>query len=219
VAKKREATTPQTSIDVLQRQIHTMQRRLNAMAQTGPSSIQPDDWEDALSPAPWEVMAHWPGHHPDATPHDNLVYFHPGYVDAPTGATIVEKGWKAFNDRRVKNIKIYGDRRPNRVDTTYGFRFPIEEDLHKTKISYILGFNGTEGTGATTMTVTNITRGILVATPVVPSGLRLSGAVAINEAGPVLTPNNMVFENDWFHIMITTVGAGSRGLGIYIKFS
>lgn len=119
----------------------------------------------------------------------------------------------------VHAIKVYGDNTTNKVRNG-AFRFPVEDDLADTEIDLVRAFNGTVGTGATTIQIVNMTRGIdILSAPLsVPSGAETSGLGAINTGGPEANPNNKVFLNDMIWINCTAIGAGSKGLGCYVTF-
>jgi hypothetical protein len=119
----------------------------------------------------------------------------------------------------VHAIKIYGDKTANKV-ADGAFRFTIEDDLDGTTIEVVRAFNGTVGTGSTTLQVRNVTRAvnILNTSLSISSGAEHSGLGAINDGGDPDQPNNMVFLNDMMWINVLGVGSGSKGLGIYITF-
>lgn len=119
----------------------------------------------------------------------------------------------------VHAIKVFGDKSANKV-ADGAFRFTIEDDLDQTQIELVRAFNGTPGTGATTLQIRNVTRGIDILTSglSIPSGADVSGLGSINEAGPTTNPNNRVHLNDIIWINTTAVGDGSKGLGLYITF-
>lgn len=120
----------------------------------------------------------------------------------------------------VHAIKIYPDRALNKVEDG-AFRFPVEEDLDGTVIEQVQLFNGIPGTGATTIEVQNITRGIdILSSPLTlaSGGTITTGQAAINEGGPTATPNNMVNKGDMIWINTTAVATGSKGAGCYIFF-
>jgi hypothetical protein len=119
----------------------------------------------------------------------------------------------------VHAIKVFGDNTSNKVRNG-AFRFTVEDDLADTEIDLVRAFNGTVGTGATTIQIVNMTRGInILSAPLsVPSGAETSGLGTINTGGPTANPNNKVFLNDMIWINCTAIGAGSKGLGCYITF-
>lgn len=120
----------------------------------------------------------------------------------------------------VHAIKVYGDKTTNKV-LDGAFKFPIEEDLADTVIEQVQVFNGTEGTGDTSIQVRNVTRAIDILNTVVsvPSGDFISAVQAdIDDGGDPDDPNNMVHDGDMIWINCTAIGTGSKGLGTYITF-
>lgn len=119
----------------------------------------------------------------------------------------------------VHAIKVFSDQKVNRV-LTGAFRFTVEKDLDDHAISFVEGFNGTSGTGSTTFTVRNETRGINIVSVTINSGqLHSNGTITIDEGGDPLDPNNVVHWKDMIYITTTAVGAGSKGLGTYLTFT
>ena len=217
--KRREATAPQYPLDVVMDRIDKLQKLVHIMQQTGPSSLQADDWEEAVSPTPWEVMLHGPGRHAPAFPYDTAVYHHPGYVNPETGE-ITPEGWKALSSVSVYAPKVFSDERANKV-LDGAFRFPIHRRHDGAKVRAVMIYNGTVGSGATTCQFVNTTRGINLLTGVatIPGGEFTSYSAAdpvINEGGNPLNPNNKVYEGDMIWCNVLSIGAGSKGLGFYM---
>jgi len=120
-------------------------------------------------------------------------------------------------------IKVYSDRTTNKVELG-AFKFDIERDLDGYQLLWAGLFNGTPGTGATTAQITNKSRGDLAMlnTPLsIPSGLTNSFATEpdINDAGLITNPNHRVHEGDTIWVDSLSVGAGSKGMGIYMQFA
>lgn len=142
-------------------------------------------------------------------------------IDARTNCLIyyANEAWRE-KCSAVHAIKVYGDRTLNKVRDG-AFKFPIEEDLADTLVEQVQVFNGTEGVGATSIQVRNITRAINILDTIVsvPSGQFISlGQADINEGGDPDDPNNMVHNGDMLWINCIAVGTGSKGLGSYITF-
>lgn len=142
-------------------------------------------------------------------------------IDARTNCLIyyANEAWRE-KCSAVHAIKVYGDKTTNKV-LDGAFRFPIEEDLADTVIEQVQVFNGTAGTGATSIQVRNVTRAINVLDTVVsvPSGAFIStGQADINDGGDPDDPNNMMHDGDMVWINCTAIGTGSKGLGCYITF-
>ena len=220
---RRKATAPQRVDAVIVERIAALEDQVKQLRQAAASHIQPEDMSDVLGAFAWQMMLHWPGQHRPATPESTLVYYHPGRVDQATGEE-VEEGWKQVAPPAVHAIKVYGDIRRNKVREG-AFRFDIEEDLADTKIVAVAAFNGTPGTGVTTVQMVNMTRGItLLNVPItIDSGESNSYTAAvdpqINKGGLSSDPNNKVRLGDTIWINVTAVGTDSRGLGVYITFA
>jgi hypothetical protein len=142
-------------------------------------------------------------------------------IDARTNCLIyyANEAWRE-KCSAVHACKAYGDRTLNKVRDG-AFRFPVEEDLADTLIEQVQAFNGTEGVGATSIQIRNITRSINILDTIVsvPSGLFISaGQADINDGGDPDDPNNMVHDGDMLWINFTAVGTGSKGGGAYITF-
>lgn len=223
MALRRKGSAPLSELDVLTDLISALQVEVKQLRQPGASSIQADRFDQTVDPPPWGMMLNWPGRHVEAAPTDTLVYYHPGYVDPNTGE-VVTQGWKGIRPVRVKNIKVYSDRRLNRVNADGAFRFTIEEDLANTKIIWVRAFNGTVGTGATTIQIRNTTRGFDVLTvPITIDSGQISSKTAavqpqIDTGGTLSDPRNKVHDDDFMFIDVDAVGTGSKGLGVYIAF-
>lgn len=120
----------------------------------------------------------------------------------------------------VHAIKVYSDKKGNTIGDG-AFRFTVEKDLADTLIEEVEAFNGVQGTGATSIQIQNVTRGINILNTVktVPSGAYHStGVTDINDGGDPDEPNNMVHYKDRIWVNVTAVGGGSKGLGTYITF-
>lgn len=142
-------------------------------------------------------------------------------IDARTNCLIyyANEAWRE-KCSAVHAIKVKGDKTTNKVEDG-AFRFPIEEDLADTVIEQVQVFNGTAGTGDTSIQIRNVTRSINILNTVVsvPSGDFISTVQAdIDDGGDPDDPNNMVHDGDMIWINCTAVGAGSKGLGAYITF-
>lgn len=120
----------------------------------------------------------------------------------------------------VHALKVFGDQRLNRVRDG-AFKFSVEQDLADTEISLVEAHNGTIGTGATNVQISNRTRGFdILTTPLtIPSGLYDSnGTEVIDEGGLITDPNNKVHLYDRIWVDVDAVGAGSKGLHVYVTF-
>ena len=120
----------------------------------------------------------------------------------------------------VHAIKVFSDKKGNTVGDG-AFRFTVEKDLADTLVEEVEAFNGVQGTGATSIQIQNVTRGINILNTVktVASGAYHSAGVTdINNGGDPDDPNNMVHYKDRIWVNVTAVGGGSKGLGTYITF-
>lgn len=123
----------------------------------------------------------------------------------------------------VHAMKVFGDMKNNTVRNG-AFRFSLESDLNGFDVVGASAFNGTAGSGDTTLTITNETRelDILNSELVIPGGEYDSGNdledADINDGGDPDDPNNRVYTHDRIWINTTAVGSGSKGLGVYMMF-
>lgn len=120
----------------------------------------------------------------------------------------------------VKACKVFGDRTTNKI-LDGAFRLTIADDLADCEISDVQAFNGTPGTGATTIQLVNKVRVLnVLSTPMtIPDGAYDSNNTeVIDEGGNPNDPNNVVHLRDRIWINTTAIGAGSKGLGVYITF-
>jgi len=215
--KRRPGTSPQFTDDVFADEISKLKTTVHQMKQTGPSSMQADDYENALDPAPWETVLHWPvvnddhttGRARPAVPWDTAVYYFPGYEDPDTGE-ITPEGWKALSSYSVYAHKIFSDEKPNKVKTPARI-FQIHPKHDGAKVRQIIGWNGIID-GTNTIMVVNMTRGINLLT----SALSFvdHGEGSINFGGDPSNPNNKVYAYD--KIWINTTAASGKGLGCYV---
>ena len=220
--KRRDAVAPQTTDDVFIDEITKLKADLRQLKQTGPSSMQPDDYEDGVDPAPWETVLHWPIGSEDhttarsapAVPWDTAVFYFPGWEDPLTGEE-VEAGWKALSSYSVYCIKVFGDSKPNKIENGAA-KFPIHPRHDGAKIRAVRIWNGIVGAGATTVQLTNTTRGItLLSTPAtISSGQFIGSNAVVDTGGDPADPNNKVYEDDMIWINVTA--AVGKGLGVYV---
>jgi hypothetical protein len=120
----------------------------------------------------------------------------------------------------VHACKVSGDVKFNTVRDG-AFRFNVEFDLDQYYITRVEAANGTVGTGATTVQLSNQTRSIdLLATPLtIASGqYHDNGNAVINVNDVVGVPSNLVTWKDRIWIDVDAVGTGSKGLHVYITF-
>jgi hypothetical protein len=215
--KRREGTSAQTAEGVFLEEITKLWKTVRQMKQTGPSSMQADDYELAIDPAPWETVLHWPTDNDDhttsrtrpAVPWDTAVYWHPGWFN-PITEEAVEEGWKALSSYSVYAHKIFSDKKTNKVETPARV-FQIHPMHDGAKVRQIIGWNGIPA-GTNTIEVVNMTRGIDLLTS--PLSFTDHGVGSIDFGGDPADPNNKVYAYD--KIYINTTAASGKGLGCYI---
>lgn len=215
--KRRPSIAPQFTEDVFIDEIAKIKDDLRRMKQTGPSSMQTDDYEAAIDPAPWETVLHWPtinedhttARCADAVPWDTAVYYFPGWEDPQTGEQ-VEEGWKALSSYSVYAHKIFSDQKNNKILTPARV-FQIHPRHDGAKVRQIIGWNGIPD-GTNTIEVVNMTRGIDLLTS--PLSFTDHGLGSIDFGGDPADPNNKVYAYD--SIWINTTAASGKGLGVYV---
>lgn len=222
--KRRDGTSLPYFEDVIVDAFRKLKDDIRSLRQTGPSSMQADEHEKAIDPAPWETMLNWPfensTHHTarsrEAKPWDTSVYYHPGWVSQITGETIPE-GWKALSSYSVYAPKIYNDKKSNKVDASSDapYRFSIHPAHDEARVRELYLFNGTAGGGSTTVVLHNLTRGIVIASATIPSGAKHSTTFTLDNGGNAAMPNNMVFAYDAMWLECTA--ASGKGLGAYVS--
>ena len=127
--------------------------------------------------------------------------------------------WICLRDNPLSHaIKIYGDKKINKVDTNGLFRFVIDPLLDNKNITMLGAFVGTTGAGPTTIQIINVTRGITVATTTITGGTNAAFNTTMDTAGSVDNPHNRVHVFDDIWINCTAVATGSKGLGAYVYF-
>lgn len=198
--RRRKSVAPLDSAQVFNDRMDLVEKALRTMQQAQAASVQVVDTENFNDPIEGMVVVDWPT--------SRLCYYHDGR-------------WICTPENPVHAIKVFSDRTSNRVGNG-AFRFPIEQDLAELDILAVRGFNGTVGTGVTTIQISNQTRGLdILSTPITID----SGEISSKTAGtpPVIrtdgTPAaNHVHEDDVIWIDVDTIGTGSKGLGVYITF-
>ena len=222
MAKRKKAVAPLHPLAVLSEVVLDQRSLLTKLQQPGPTHVQADNWEESVDPGPFETMLHGPGGHHIAEVWDNLVYYHPGYVDPDTEEEVIE-GWKVVAPPAPFAIKVRDDKKANKVDAQ-AFGFTIPRDCNGTKLRWAKAFNTTPGSGNTTVNITNVTRGVnLLTTPlIIPSGGYDSDdgpAYVINTGGLSWNPNHKVYNKNRMWINVIAIGGGSKGLGVYLAFA
>lgn len=222
--KRRDGTSLPYFESVIVDAFQKLKDDIQSLRQTGPSSMQADEHEKSVDPAPWETMLNWPfeneTHHTararDAKPWDTSVYYHPGWTSQLTGETI-DEGWKALSSYAVYAPKIYGDKKTNKVDAASDapHRFSIHPSHDRAYVRELYLYNGVAGGGSCTVRLHNLTRGIIVATATIPGGSKHSTTFTLDDGGDPAEPNNMVFEYNAMWLECTA--ASGKGLGAYVS--
>ena len=114
----------------------------------------------------------------------------------------------------VHAIKVYSDKKTNAV-ANGAFKFDVEQDLADYYVTKVEAAHGTPGSGATTVQISNQTQGfdILNIPLTIASGQRHDNGNAV-----INIDNSQVAWKDAIWIDVDTVGAGSKGLHVYITF-
>jgi hypothetical protein len=215
--KRRPGIAPQFTEDVFIEALANLRADLQRMKQTGPSSLQADDYENSVDAAVWETIMHWPVVNEDhttararpAVPWDTSVFYHPGYTD-PDTEEVTPEGWKALSSYSVYAHKIFSDKKTNKVESPARV-FQIHPAHDGAKVRQIIGWNGIPA-GTNTIMVVNMTRGINLLSS--PLSFTDNGVGDINFGGDPANPNNKVYAYD--KIWINTTAASGKGLGCYV---
>lgn len=198
--RRRKSVAPLDSPQVLTDRLDGIEKSLRTLSQAQAASVQVVDTENFNDPIEGMVVVDWPT--------SRLCYYHDGR-------------WICTPENPVHAIKVFTDRTINKVGDGQ-FKFPIEEDLGELDILAVRGFNGTPGTGPTTIQISNQTRGIdILSTPITIDAGEISSKTAA--VPPVIRTDgipaaNHVHEDDVIWIDVDAVGSGSKGLGCYITF-
>lgn len=152
------------------------------------------------------------------SPHENEVV-----IDWPTGKLCWyhDNEWICAPEDPVHAIKVFADKKTNQIGTPV-WKFDIEKDLDGFDLVAVEAFNGTVGTGLTTIQIYNNTRSVNMLTSplVIASGQKHdNGTAVITELGPINNPFKRFTWKDDIWINTTAVGAGSKGLGVYMTFA
>lgn len=152
-------------------------------------------------------------------PQEGMFVVDPTNPALPGWCFFLSGEWYCIYPRHPQHaIKVTSDKKPNKVEDG-AFRFHIAKDLDGHVISFVEAGNGTTGTGATTVQISNRTRGLdILSTPLtIASGAYVDNATAAIETAEVSgEPTNRVFWKDRIWIDVDTIGAGSKGLYVYI---
>jgi hypothetical protein len=199
--RERNVASPEEYVDKRFSRLETAVAKVLA---TGPTTLHKIDIETYDTPAESEIAIDWPT--------QRLCWYHDGeWICVPMSPTHA--------------IKVFPEKKFNKVDTDGAFRFDIERDLDGYHLFDVAAFNGTVGSGPTVVSILNITRGInLLTTNITIDGGKTNSYFStapqpvINMGGPTGNPNNKVNLGDTIWINVPTVGTGSKGLGVYMTF-
>jgi len=152
-------------------------------------------------------------------PQEGMFVVDPTDPELPGWCFFLSGEWYCIYPRHPQHaIKVTSDKKGNKVENG-AFRFHIAKDLDGHVISYVEAGNGTAGSGDTIVQISNQTRGL----DILSTRLTInSGQYIHNEAAVIATalvggqPTNRVFWKDRIWIDVDAVGAGSKGLYVYI---
>lgn len=125
--------------------------------------------------------------------------------------------WICIDGLKTYAIKVFTDLQTNRVGNG-GFKFGVDFSMAGRDVLGVAAFNGTVGSGATTIQISNQTRGVdlLTAPLTIPGGTFMVATLGVNNGGPITLPNNRLALFDAMWVDVDAVGTGSKGLGVYI---
>ena len=165
----------------------------------GSTTLQKVNIETYDNPAESEVVVDWPT--------SRICWYHDGE-------------WHCTPNPE-HNIKVYPDKKSNSV-ANGAFKYDIGKTLDGYEIIHVEAFNGTVGSGATTIQLVNTTRGMnILTTPLTIASNQKhdNGAAVIRQDGPINNPFRRVHWKDDMWINVLAVGAGSKGLGVYVVYA
>jgi len=201
MARRKKSVSPIDPMQVVAERMKTLENQVRTLTQAKMSSVQTARHDTFVNPQQGMVMIDWPT--------ISFCFYHNNeWICIPLPATHA--------------IKMFSDRQNNKTGDGV-FRFDIERDLDGYQLFWAGAFNGVAGVGATTVQISNRTRGLdmLTAPLSIPSGLTNSFAVepSINDGGSPTNPNHRVHEGDTVWIDCDSIGTGSKGLGVYATFA
>lgn len=183
-----------------ERRFNRLERALTKLLGAGATTLHKVDIENYDDPTENEMVIDWPT--------GKLCWFHDGE-------------WICTPKDPVHAIKVYADKKGNAVAPD-AFKWDVEKDLDGYDIVAVEAFNGTTGSGVTTVQIWNNTRGVnVLSTPLtIASGQKHdNGNAVITEAGPIGNPFKRVAWKDDIWISVVAAAGGSKGLGVYITLA
>lgn len=183
-----------------EKRFNRIERALSKILAAGSTTIQKVDIVTYDNPAESELVIDWPT--------GKLCVYHDGR-------------WVCTPEDPVHAIKVYADKKGNSVASP-AFKFDIEKDLDNMDLVAVEAFNGTTGSGTTTIQIVNNTRGFtMLSTPLtIASGQKHdNGTAVINVGGPLLNPIRRVHWKDDIWISVLAAAGGSKGLGVFMTFA
>jgi len=189
-----------TSEQYIEKRFNRLERAIFKLLAAGSTTIQKVDIEIYDNPSENELVVDWPT--------GKLCWYHDGK-------------WICTPEDPVHAIKVYADKKGNTVGNG-AFKFDIEKDLDDLDLVAVEAFNGTTGSGTTTIQIFNNTRGVnMLTTPLtIASGQKHDNATAvITQAGPIGNPFKRVHWKDDIWINVLAAGSGSKGLGVFMTFA
>lgn len=191
--------SPEAGVD---KRFTRLEEAVKKILQAGPTTLHKVNIETYDNPVESEVVIDWPT--------QRFCWYH-------------DDNWICVPFAPTHAIKVYSDKRVNKVQNG-AFRFDIERDLDGYVLWDVAAFNGTVGSGPTTVQIQNLTKGLNLLTTVITidagetNSYTAGTQPVINNAGPDADPNNMVHIGNTIWINVLSAGTGSKGLGVYMTF-
>lgn len=196
MARRKVSISPQEPLAVVIERMKRLEEQVRILTAAQMSHVQTGRHETFLNPSQGMTLVDWHTF--------QFCFYH-------------DNAWICIPFPATHAIKVYGDTKLNRVRNG-AFKFAIEEDLDGTELIAARAFNGTVGTGTTTVQISKAGGTIdVLSTPIgIPSGTNYSfTAPTINQAGTI----RQAVEGDMWWIDVDAVGTGSKGLGVYLSFA
>lgn len=206
--RRRKAVDPQTPDSLLMERMTELQKQISVLRQAKMSSVQPVDIENFNDPVEGMAAVDWPT--------GRFCWYHDGE-------------WICSHDVISHAMKVFTDRQVNKV-LDGAWRFSIDQILDGTELVHVAAGNGTLGSSVTTVQISRAdaaseTRGLdLLSTPITIDADTVDSYSSgtppvIRQDGPTNDPNKRMHLSDVIWINTDDVGAGSKGLYVYMYFA